>query len=212
MITYKQLQEMVSLQEQLAIIINGKDWRDKGHNYRLCIFMELAEIVDCFPWKHWKDIQSEPNYEKAADEVVDVWHFVLTYLLQNPEFDSEEFYNRMKEAWEAFKEGNSIEEYVIGIVIMIYAKGEFMLGNFIGLLRLANMTFEDLYVRYISKNVLNIFRQDFGYKNGTYLKVWGGKEDTEHLRELTDELLREDTFRFVTLYDSLKLRYQLLTR
>ena len=45
----------------------------------------------------------------------------------------------------------------------------------------ADMSFDELYVGYIGKNVLNFFRQDHGYKDGTYIKVWNGKEDNEHL-------------------------------
>ena len=31
--------------------------------------------------------------------------------------------------------------------------------------------------------MLNFFRQDQGYKDGSYLKTWDGREDNEHLVE-----------------------------
>jgi len=31
---------------------------------------------------------------------------------------------------------------------------------------------------------LNIFRQDNGYKDGSYQKVWDGREDNEHLADV----------------------------
>ena len=34
------------------------------------------------------------------------------------------------------------------------------------------------------KNVLNKFRQDNGYKEGTYRKIWNGKEDNVVLSEI----------------------------
>jgi hypothetical protein len=34
---------------------------------------------------------------------------------------------------------------------------------------------------YIGKNALNIFRQNNGYKDGTYVKIWSDKEDNEYL-------------------------------
>ena len=40
----------------------------------------------------------------------------------------------------------------------------------------------------LEKNVLNFFRQDNGYKDGSYIKLWDGKEDNQHLVELTTEL------------------------
>jgi len=38
------------------------------------------------------------------------------------------------------------------------------------------------------KNSLNFFRQDHGYKDGTYLKVWNGREDNEYLVEIINRL------------------------
>ena len=39
-----------------------------------------------------------------------------------------------------------------------------------------NMDFDTLHVGYIGKNVLNFFRQDNGYQDGTYNKQWNGIE------------------------------------
>ncbi|MDP7554519.1 MAG: dUTP diphosphatase, partial [Candidatus Thioglobus sp.] len=39
------------------------------------------------------------------------------------------------------------------------------------------MDVDDLYKRYLVKNQLNIFRQDHGYKDGTYVKFWDAVED-----------------------------------
>ena len=50
------------------------------------------------------------------------------------------------------------------------------------------MSLDDLYVAYVGKNVLNFFRQDNGYKEGTYIKNWAGREDNEHLVELVQQL------------------------
>jgi hypothetical protein len=46
---------------------------------------------------------------------------------------------------------------------------------------------EELYKFYIGKNILNGFRQDHGYKEGTYIKVWQGKEDNDVMMALLDE-------------------------
>jgi hypothetical protein len=50
------------------------------------------------------------------------------------------------------------------------------------------MDFEQLYVGYVGKNVLNFFRQDHGYQDGSYHKKWGGKEDNEHLVDIVSQL------------------------
>jgi hypothetical protein len=41
-----------------------------------------------------------------------------------------------------------------------------------------------LHQYYIAKNVLNRFRQNNGYKDGSYKKVWGGKEDNTVMLEI----------------------------
>ncbi len=70
-----------------------------------------------------------------------------------------------------------------------------------------DLTFEDLYVSYISKNVLNFFRQDNGYQDGSYKKVWSGKEDNEHLVELVGDLDKNSKTFKDNLYNSLQVRY-----
>jgi hypothetical protein len=35
----------------------------------------------------------------------------------------------------------------------------------------------ELYKRYVVKNQLNTFRQKNGYKDGSYIKIWGSVED-----------------------------------
>jgi hypothetical protein len=53
---------------------------------------------------------------------------------------------------------------------------------------LIEMDFDSLYRTYVGKNVLNFFRQDHGYKDGSYIKVWQGREDNEHLVEVLADL------------------------
>jgi ABC-type hemin transport system ATPase subunit len=56
------------------------------------------------------------------------------------------------------------------------------------------MSWNDAYTQYVSKNVLNIFRQRHGYKEGTYIKIWNGEEDNVVLARLLSQLdpARED--------------------
>ncbi|PIW77143.1 MAG: hypothetical protein CO000_08525, partial [Piscirickettsiaceae bacterium CG_4_8_14_3_um_filter_44_38] len=52
--------------------------------------------------------------------------------------------------------------------------------------QIAELSFEQLYQIYMAKHVLNRFRQDHGYKEGTYLKIWNGKEDNVVMFEIID--------------------------
>lgn len=70
-----------------------------------------------------------------------------------------------------------------------------------------DMHADELYRQYVGKNVLNFFRQDNGYKTGTYIKVWSGREDNEHLVEVMDALDLNDVNFSDNVYDGLNARY-----
>lgn len=50
------------------------------------------------------------------------------------------------------------------------------------------LTWQDAFTQYVSKNVLNLFRQENGYKTGTYVKIWQGEEDNVVLARLMSAL------------------------
>jgi len=65
---------------------------------------------------------------------------------------------------------------------------DFSTRDFAAAMAALPMDFDELYRLYVGKNVLNHFRQDQGYKQGTYLKLWQGREDNEHLIEVMSAL------------------------
>jgi hypothetical protein len=54
---------------------------------------------------------------------------------------------------------------------------------------------------------LNFFRQDHGYKEGTYQKVWNGREDNEHLVDVLNSLDISLSEYSDKVYAGLKQRY-----
>jgi len=68
------------------------------------------------------------------------------------------------------------------------------------------LSFEELYRLYIGKNALNQFRQEHGYKEGSYRKIWNGKEDNEVMQEILEE---EPDISFNQLKDELLKRYKM---
>ena len=71
------------------------------------------------------------------------------------------------------------------------------------------MELEELFALYVGKNVLNRFRQNNGYKEGTYRKLWAGREDNEHLIEVLDKLSVTPEKIPEALYSELARRYQI---
>jgi dimeric dUTPase (all-alpha-NTP-PPase superfamily) len=98
-------------------------------------------------------------------------------------------------------------------LMLVEAPGDSDLSNtivkeFSGLAKLMDMDMSDLHRRYVAKNVLNFFRQDNGYKDGGYRKLWGGREDNEHLVEILADVDSQASGFRDQLYNALKQRYQ----
>ncbi|WP_369797778.1 hypothetical protein [Microbulbifer sp. HZ11] len=53
----------------------------------------------------------------------------------------------------------------------------------------------------------NQLRQDYGYKDGSYVKTWEGREDNEHLAEIVQSLDATAENFSDQLYEALKRRY-----
>ena len=87
------------------------------------------------------------------------------------------------------------------------AAKRFSVPLFMFIVSQCEMTADELYRQYVGKNVLNFFRQDHGYKEGTYVKVWQGREDNEHLVEVMDALDLTQTDFSDRVYEGLKARY-----
>lgn len=59
-----------------------------------------------------------------------------------------------------------------------------LLESYFELCASCQYSIDDLYITYLAKNCLNKFRQDHGYKDGSYKKSWNGIEDNEYLIQI----------------------------
>jgi len=64
---------------------------------------------------------------------------------------------------------------------------ESMINHFFELVVMSGLDITTLYRLYVGKNILNQFRQDHGYKEGTYIKVWNGSEDNVIMKRIWEE-------------------------
>jgi hypothetical protein len=53
----------------------------------------------------------------------------------------------------------------------------------------------------VGKNILNQFRQDHGYKEGSYVKIWNGQEDNVVMQNILDS---DDNLSPKRLYEKLE--------
>ncbi len=179
------IKTMFELQTQLNEKTNGLSWLQgitkdgRDINWNRCIYMETAEAIDSFNWKHWKDIGASDDWDNLLVEIIDIWHFLMSEAIRL-NFN----YHNVNSNFIANK--NRIElikslEKLMQLSLMASITNNNNINDifavFIEILSYAGMDIKELYNRYIIKNQLNIFRQDNGYKEGSYNKIWHGKED-----------------------------------
>jgi dimeric dUTPase (all-alpha-NTP-PPase superfamily) len=218
------LEEMFALQKKLNDDTNGVNWElginkfDKEINWLRCIHMEVAELIDSTPWKHWKNISDAPDINNIHIELVDVWHFLMSYILQETNIPKAVSMVNTHCIYEAVE----IEDIDIKLVVkeaekLSYVAFAIETGNmpqfsgverfidqFFRCCKLAGLSFNWLQKLYIGKNALNKFRQDNGYKEGTYIKVWNGKEDNVVMIAILEKM--EDAS-FDVVYHELQKEY-----
>ncbi len=217
---------MLQLQNQLNDATNGEDWvkgitkNKKVINWKRCIYMECAEMIDSFPWKHWKNIEVEPDWENHQIEVVDVWHFIMSLAIENyfktlrggiedvaNDISEMEAFSKIERDSMDFAEPNAVIEKVENIMRIVLAKEnlelESLFAEFFDLVVMSGLNLDALYRLYVGKNILNQFRQDHGYKDGSYIKVWDGEEDNVVMKRIWEEksdVTPEELYRELTKY------------
>lgn len=214
MLNQQQAEVMLTLQANMNAKVNP-DWVKAAYPYLRAVVVEGAEAMEHHGWKWWK--KQDCDLEQLQMELVDIWHFTLSHILLETGGDQA----RALAALLQQMDQNDIIEFDNNIInineLDLISKLELKIGLaaarrisiplFAALLHDCRMSWTDLYLQYVGKNVLNFFRQDHGYKEGTYRKHWRGREDNEHLVEVMTEIDSEHPEFQHILYQSLKDRY-----
>ena len=206
------LSAMLQLQQQLNDATNGLGW-EKGVtkegkiiNWRRCITMESAEMIDSFGWKHWKSISQPTDYANLQIEIVDVWHFVMSLVLEFAHKSKAENIEELAQRIAATPEYKKLQcddslPFGSDDILMVKIENVMRLSlipispemigalieEFFELTYLGALTLDELYRLYVGKNILNQFRQDHGYKEGSYIKIWNGLEDNVVMKKGWEE-------------------------
>ncbi len=208
---------MLELQDELNTYTNRKDvadtgsdsWKDLGREWYRAIWMEAAEMMERQPWKWWKSAP-ESDLEQQQIELVDIWHFLLSMFIEES-IDAETVAGSFfTGTGEPFKDQQDAIEGVAAEALNSESSVDIGL-KFGRACKAFDLDFSKLYEYYVYKNVLNIFRQKHGYAEGTYQKIWNGKEDNVHLAALkkridADGTGGEDLYNFV--YQQLEQVYK----
>jgi|TARA_B110000459_G_C16594123_1_gene487741 hypothetical protein len=217
MLTETQANTMLSLQASMNFKIDP-DWVEARYPYLLAVVIEGAEAIEHHGWKWWK--KQHKDLPQLQMELIDIWHFMLSEILLRNDADEEKAVMFLNQAIADSEHLQSLnfdgQDYPlkelgllqqIELLIALAGARRVEVGLFSSIMRLCELDWNSLFSQYVGKNVLNVFRQDHGYKQGTYLKQWNGQEDNEHLVEILNQLDPEIESYKEQLYSQLESRY-----
>lgn len=199
----QQILTMLELQNAMNSKVND-NWVEQDFAWYRAIWVECAELLDHYGWKWWK--KQTPDADQVKLELVDIWHFGLSILLLESVNEADIATAVEQQLAKANPSGDFRADLEGFTLATLQSKG-FDVASFGTLMAGIDLSFDELYTRYVGKNVLNFFRQDNGYQDGSYRKQWGGKEDNEHLVEAVAGLDHTSTLFKDDLYQALEQRY-----
>lgn len=195
---------MLEMQHRMNSRVH-EDWNAQGFEWYRAVWIECGELMDHYGYKWWK--KQAPEMEQVKLEAIDIWHFGMSALFDEqdgPEAVADKILKQLK-GYEP--SGADLREATEALALDSLATHSFSARCFWDLMNAIELDFDALYRAYVGKNVLNFFRQDHGYKEGSYTKTWQGREDNEHLVELADSLDSHADDYAEQLYQALDRRY-----
>ncbi|MFT6051391.1 MAG: dimeric dUTPase (all-alpha-NTP-PPase superfamily) [Halioglobus sp.] len=200
---------MLTMQSNMNTRVH-QDWAAQNFEWYRAIWIECGELVEHYGYKWWK--KQQPDLPQVQLEVIDIWHFGLSALFQDGK-SIEALAAEIERAVIDYKPiGMGVREATEALALDSLNTHGFSPTKFWELMTASGLDFESLYSAYVGKNVLNFFRQDNGYKDGSYIKNWAGREDNEHLVELVAALDHSAEDFAGEVYKALEIRYQELAQ
>lgn len=215
MLNQHQLATMLALQNKMNSKVN-QEWLTAGYGFLRAAMVESVEAIEHHGWKWWK--AQDKDLAQLQMELVDIWHFALSSCIIDYEGDVNAAASALAaqlaqtrthvifDGVDYYPDKQSLLDN-LELMAGLCAAKRFSVPLFMLIVEQCDMTSDALFRQYVGKNILNFFRQDHGYKAGTYAKVWNGREDNEHLVEVLDSLDSADTNYSDEVYAGLKARY-----
>lgn len=210
---FSQMKTIFGLQDDLNTVVAASkglsDWKaDPKRDDSLAEALECAEAFKCLPWKWWK-AHGGIDLPNLQVEIIDCLHFQISDLIRQtpeahltlPDFGWGKNVSkddvRVRFFLTLFLHGfNAAPKSEFLIPILKAWAGTAFSGQgwpnsrpyLLGLTcKLLDLDLQKLHDIYVSKNVLNLFRNRNGYLTGEYIKDWNGKEDNEAMLEIVQE-------------------------
>ena len=204
---HNKLVAMLQLQDSFNKKVHAA-WIDQDFRWDFAIMCEAAELMEHAGYKWWK--KQEPDMNQMIMEMVDIWHFGMSFDLANGPIDGDTslitscYLNSIESAQDhPIHPEFNLDIFKDGIALLTnfatQEKAIFADDVFFKMWYLLGLNLDDLYKKYIGKNALNEFRQLNGYKDGSYIKIWHGKEDNEQLTKILDSVVLDENLYTNTL-------------
>ena len=196
---------MLTMQNSMNTRVH-EDWSKQGFEWYRALWIECGELIEHYGYKWWK--KQTPDLPQVQLEVIDIWHFGLSALFKEGksiEVMAEEI---VAEIGSYKPTGAGVREATETLALHSLETHGFSPSKFWDLMIASELNFDSLYTAYVGKNVLNFFRQDNGYQDGSYIKNWSGREDNEHLVEVIAELDHSAEDFSKQVYQALENRYR----
>jgi hypothetical protein len=199
------LMNMLEMQHRMNTRVH-EQWVEQNFEWYRAAWIECGELIEHYGYKWWK--KQVADLPQVQLEVIDIWHFGMSALITE-EGDLEKVAERILAELEQHQStAPGVRDATEALALYCLEHKSFSAARFWDLMIASELDFEQLYTGYVGKNVLNFFRQDHGYKEGTYIKQWAGREDNEHLVDLVAELDHASDGFADDLYAALDQRYR----
>lgn len=198
--------EMMEIQNELNNKFVGPDWKERELNWSRYIRVEAYELMDHYgTFKHWK--APSTNLYQARIELVDIWHFLLSQLIEITDtasisFDqvAEDISNAATQLEDMLTQhddlnidiNDAIDDLVQNTLtaasVLDSIASVFIIQTKLGI------DFDWVARHYFGKVALNRLRINYGQQEGKYIKNWGKDkiEDNVFLEKLFEEDIAPD--------------------
>lgn len=195
----RKLEEMYKAQGELNKQIKS-DWKKslKPYNFESAILVEVGEALESAKYKWWK--KQEYNRDNILVELIDVLHFKLSWLYYQTD-------NMKAIEFDYFVQGIQRTTPLTEIEILTHLGRKQSMYDLGIAFKFYGLSIDDIYKIYMTKYVLNQFRTNNGYKDGTYIKDWNGQEDNFWATKFADSLIVDNKFKD-KLYKELETFYK----
>ena len=173
----QKLTEMFAMQKQLNDNTCGPNWETglcaktgKNIDWSNAVLVEAGELLDWLGFKHWK--KQEVNLDEARMEIVDLIHFCISGSIAHFDNDAIDIICDHYDELDIDYYDNTIS--ITKDIVLNTLKDNYLSATALCILAYKSLgeSFDDMYKLYMLKNYLNLFRQENGYNDGTYIKEW----------------------------------------